>query len=111
MNHIFYDTKLLTIDEKRNVCNAAKYLATGIHIDELSSKSFHRVKSDLTYEEIIKLLEEDSHFVIINRKYFGDDYGEIGFSTNNSDIDYFLFIEISKDSLLTLVSQYNLKIK
>lgn len=112
MSHIFYNTRELTLEEKNSICDLANDKATNVKIDKLvCSESVARQSADLTYDEIMEYLDMKSHFVVIHRKTpFGEEFGEIGFSSNvNSDLSYFLFIYLDLNDFHSIVKSYKLK--
>lgn len=112
MSHIFYKTKDLTLEVKNTICDLAKDKSTDIKIHKLvCSESIARQEANISYDEIMELLDNKSHFVIIHRKPpFGDEFAEIGFSCNvERDLTYFLFIYLSISDLKEIIKQFDLK--
>lgn len=55
-------------------------------------------------------LTNNCHYVVIRRQdAIGEIYGEIGFSTMNLGINYYLFILISISDFYKLVGKYKLE--
>jgi hypothetical protein len=102
----------LNCDLKKKIILECKDICTSFNVDELDcNKSWCRVKSQLSFEDIILKLDTSCHFVIILRDdHINGQYGEIGFSTLTSGISYYLFIFITKQDLLNLVDKYNLRL-
>lgn len=81
-------------------------------VDKLDrSISFTRQKIDCSFEEILGHLQEESHFVVIDRGVLGSfnnkEHFEVGFRSVES-IDYFLFIEIESDKIPPMFEKYGL---
>ena len=81
-------------------------------VDKLDrSISFTRQKIDCSFEEILGHLQEESHFVVIDRGVWGSfdnkEHFEIGFRSMES-IDYFLFIEIESAKMPPMLEKYGL---
>jgi hypothetical protein len=93
----FYNTRKLTVMQKKAICRWAKSVCYSWWVDILDcTKSFARQKIDMSFTEILKKLKRSGHFVIIHRRdivrYTDEaEYIEIGFSTMRSP-DYFLWI-------------------
>lgn len=112
MSHIFYNTKELTLEEKNSICDLANEKATEVKIHKLvCSESIARQEANLSYDEIMEFLDMKSHFVAIHRKTpFGEEFGEIGFSSNiKTDLSYFLFIYLNLTDFQAIIKTYNLK--
>lgn len=86
-----YDTHDLTIEQKVDILHRAKAVCYNWWVDILDcSKSFHRQKIEMSFEEIMAKFDDRSFFVIIHRT-FHENYLEIGFSTMDTP-DYFLWM-------------------
>lgn len=108
---IFYNLSEVMLQEKKDLIKKSVELSYKQQIDELDcSKSWARTRSTLSIDEIMLKLENTSHIVFIERiNNPSDSYFEIGFSTFNLKIDYFLFLFLSKENGLSIVNAFNLK--
>ena len=113
---VFYNSSLLTKDEKNQILNEAKELCERCYVDIKKENSWTRERIDLSFEKILKKIDDHSHFVIIHRKGFVgivDDFNwclEIGFSTFKTKDDYFLWIYLKEDKIDYFVNKYKLQI-
>lgn len=100
--------------------NIEKFLSKSISssyevkVDQLDcSKSFHRVPTDKSVEEVLNiLLNTESHYVMIYRsmEFFGeDDYWDVGGSTMTSNPEYFLWIRLKPEVGYDIIKEFNLK--
>lgn len=108
---MFYKVSHLNLETKNSIIRDSIDVSTEYKIDILDcSKSWARQRSDLTLDEIMMKLNDDSHFVFIEREnYFTKKIsGEVGFSTTK-DPSYFLFIFMNIEELNKLKDKYNLK--
>ena len=118
MEHLsdsFFITNKFDLETKKQILIDSKELATNWWVDILDiEKSFTRKKIEMSFEDILNKLQNNSHFVLIHRKgYSGDEqefYGEIGFTTMTSP-SYFLWINLKVDDFYKIVEKYNLKEK
>lgn len=98
MSSIFYDTSSLTVKEKKALCKKAKSLCYQWWVDELDcSKSWSRKQVDMPFIKIMDKLNSRCHFTVIirNPTLVGESsHIEIGFSTMNLQVNYFLWIDI-----------------
>jgi len=116
---VFYDVSKLTLQDKISILQDAKDKCISWNVDILDcNKSWARQYIDMSWEDIVKKLDDSSHFVIIHRrgyvewKKFPDRYRwclEIGFSTYHSP-SYFLWIYINEDELYWFINKYKLVI-
>ena len=107
MQDIFYDTIKLTLKQKNNLLIEAKKLSYEWWVEILDcTKSFHRKKIEMLFDEILIKLTNKSHFVIIHRK-INEEMLEIGFSTME-DPSYFLWIYCHIEHLKYFIEKYNL---
>ena len=113
---IFYNTNELSRDEKAALLRDCKEISYVWWVDTLDcSVSGARQKYDCSFDEILEMLKEDAHFVIIDRGTWGNPFGdgeeyfEIGFRTMKSPIDYFLFIKVYSNKMLPILDKYKLK--
>ena len=108
---MFYKVGDLDLQTKNSIIRDSIEVSNEYQIDILDcSKSWARQRSDLTLDEIMLKLNDDSHFVFIEREdYFTKKkHGEVGFSTLK-DPSYFLFIFMDVEELNKLKDKYNLK--
>lgn len=95
MSHQHFATRKLSLKQKLDLLRRAVEKCDHWWVDILDcSKSFCRQKIEMSFEEILKKLDNRSHFCIIHRNLPPiKDYLEIGFSTMNAlRPDYFLWI-------------------
>ncbi len=105
--HVFYDMKIPNVKE---LFDDAKEKAYNTRIDILDcSISMSRQRSELSYDEILELYNNQCHTVFIVRRYdWPGTHLEIGFSTMKSP-SYFLFINVDIEHLDFFVKKYDLK--
>jgi hypothetical protein len=113
----FYDTRNLTLDQKKEILKDARDLSLDWHVDLLDArKSWARKKIEMSFEEILEKLDDKCHFVFIHRKGFkgdgiafrGEYQLEIGFATILGDPSYFLFIHCDEEKLSEFLTKYHL---
>ena len=114
-DHIFYNTKDLSMEEKTSMFRDCKEISYDWWADTLDcSVSWSRQRFDCTFEEILGYLKEDTYVVVIDRGTWGGPLGEnrehfeIGFRTMDSAIDYFLFIQMDSEKMLPILDMYQL---
>jgi hypothetical protein len=115
---VFYNTQELTLEQKKEILEDARKLSFDWHVDVLDArKSWARQKIEMSFEDILKKLDEYCHFVFIHRKGFlgasgkalsGEYQLEIGFSTIIGDPSYFLFIHCDEKKLSKFLKKYHL---
>lgn len=124
---IWFDSSKLSLKEKQKIILYAKELIDkgfgSFLIDKLENMKFQRQSSDLTFDEIIKMLNEKCHFVIIHRRgyiswketneYFTHKRWclELGFSTEDTSPINFLWMYINEDKIGDFILKFKLKIK
>ena len=91
-----YHTDNLTLDEKRQMIVEAHQKCFEWWVDILDcAKSFRRQKIEMSFEEILKKLDDKCYFTVIHRFPRGlireEQYLEIGFSTWGEP-SYFLWV-------------------
>jgi len=116
---IFYDIDELTLDQKRDLLKDAHKVCLSWNADVLDCrKSWSRETIEISFEDILKKLDDDSHFVFIHRKGFlgasgdplpGEYQLEIGFRTMRNDPDYYLFIFCDQKKLSKFLTKYHLE--
>lgn len=108
----FYNTEI-PIETKISLLISAIDICDNYHVDVLDcSKSWSRQSTDLKFEDILPKLNEDCHFVVIEREDFLSKKlsGEIGFSEMGKGPNHFLFIYLTLENLEKIITQYNLKL-
>ena len=114
----FYNTQKLTLEQKKEILEDARKLSFDWHVDVLDArKSWARQKIEMSFEDIIKKLDDHCHFVFIHRKGFKgtretypNEYVlEIGFSTMRGEPSYFLFIFCDQKELSKFITKYHLE--
>lgn len=111
---VYYQTSSLSLDDKKSFLRECLDLSYDWWVDKLDcSESFARQKVDCSFEAILDRLTKKSHFVVINRRRWGDfenrEHFEVGFCSMESPIDYFLFIEIESAKMPQILAHYDLK--
>jgi hypothetical protein len=108
--NISYNTKELSVDEKKDLCRKAKELCYDWWTDQLDCRvSFHRQRIEMPFEEILDMLESSSHFVVIWRHRIDkENFLEVGFSTMGKEPEYFLWIKIDKKHIPELTQGLSL---
>ena len=113
---IFYRTNHLTLEDKINICTDAKLKGYHWWVDILDCrKSWMRQRIDMSFNRILTMLKEGTHFVVINRfpiikiPFKGvDTYLEIGFRTMTGP-DYFLWMYVDIKWLDFFTFKYGLE--
>lgn len=110
MYDIFYETAKLSMKIKKSILLDSFDLSDKWYVDILDEiDPIRRRNIEMSKEDILKKLNKKSHYVVINRKHF-EERGEIGFSSNEGNKVYFLFIYMSEKNLNKIVEKYNLEI-
>ncbi len=107
---IFYDDTHLSVQQKIELMRNAKEQSYEWWVDILDcSKSYSRQRIEMSFEDILKKFDNNSHFVIIHRRGYRnwDFHVEIGFRSMTG-IDYFLWIHLKEDKLSYFIEKYNL---
>ena len=112
---VFYNTSGLSVTEKTALLNDCKDAIYKWWADMLDcSVSMARQKIDCSFEDILKRLKENTHFVVIDCGTWGSPIGEDrehfenGFRTMDSAVDYFLFIEVDSENMPPILDKYSL---
>jgi len=108
---IFYDVKDLSFVDKKNLLEEALTKSYEWRVDIL--ESIQRQKIEMSFEEIIKKLTFDSHFIFIHRRGYKNSGWEkwrleTGFRTF-SMLDYFLWIWCEEEEIPYFVEKYKLE--
>ena len=117
---IFYKTRELTLDQKKDILKYAQEICDKWNVDILDArKSWQRQTIEMSFEDILEKLDEDCHFVFIHRKGFKNSKGkplgdqeytlEIGFCTMRGEPTYFLFIYCNEKKLSKFLTKYHLE--
>ena len=112
---VHYDTKHLSSRELVSLCRDCKELAYHTAISQLDcSVSFARTSCDLSFDEILSMVDENTHFVVIDRGTWGcplferREHFEIAFRTMTMPVDYFLFINVESAKMKSTIMKYGL---
>lgn len=96
--HIHYKVQDLSLDQKKELMRKAFDLKYNWWVDKLDCReSFARQEIKMSFEEIMGHLTEKAFIVLIHRKEhteFYPEYLEVGFSSMESPVDYFLWIQV-----------------
>ena len=97
--HIHYNVRDLSLEEKRDLLKKAFDNKYNWWVDKLDCReSCARQKIDMSFDKIMEHLTEKAFVTLIHRMSHSKrdpDYLEIGFSSMESPIDYFLWIHVS----------------
>ena len=78
------------------------------------SVSIRRQRFNCTFDEILSYLDENTRVVVIDRGTWNGPLGEerehfeVGFRTMTSNPDYFLFIQVDTEKMLSILEKYQL---
>jgi hypothetical protein len=107
----FYNIQKLSLEQKVALLDDCMAVCFHWWVDILDcSVYFRRQHVKMTFEEIKLKLTDQSHFVVIDRKYYMKDerkHFEIGFRAM-THIDYFLFIHVEDEKMLPIIKKYRL---
>lgn len=125
LQDVFYDIRKMSVEEKKELLTDAYENSYYYHIDKLDCNiSFARQQiKDAKFEDYIDLLDQRAHTVFIKRGgyYEGDEEPktssgwrnehciEVGFSTMNVGVDFYMFIYVNLDKLNYFIEKYGLK--
>ena len=114
-NDIFYDTKDLSIDQKKELCHKAKEVSYNWHADKIEGWQ-RLLDPSADFEETLNRLNDKCYFKVIHRRGY-DAWnhtgswskwrGEIAIRFDN---DKFLWIQITEDEFNKLIEPYNFDI-
>ena len=118
---IFYTIDKLEVTEIKKLLQEAKDECNSWRVDILDcSISTNRHTIEMSFENIMKRIDDNPHFIFIHRRGYDDWKGsefhkeawclEVGFTTLNSP-SYFLWIHLPKEKIDYYVNKYNLEIK
>jgi hypothetical protein len=118
---IIYNVSHLSIDKKKELLLDAKEKSYQWFIDKHDERGIRQRIKYARFNTILKLLDNKSHFVFIERGGYVDDINskrkkwlnnfiiETGFCTmGRNGGDYFLFINLDKKHLNYFIGKYNL---
>ena len=112
---VHYGTKHLSIRELSALCRDCKELAYHAEINQLDcSVSFSRTVCGLSFDGILSMIDENAHFVVIDRGTWGcplfesREHFEVGFRIMAGPIDYFLFIYVESARMEPVAEKYGL---
>lgn len=113
---VHYGTKHLSTEELVGLCRDCREHAYHIAINKLDcSASLSRTSCDLTFDEILGLVDENTHFVVIDRGtwrcplFENREHFDVGFRTMTGPVDYFLFIHVETDKMGGILEKYGLR--
>jgi len=98
---MFEEVQQLSYDNKMNVLRKAKEIGSDWYVDILNcSEPFKRKRTDVSFEKALSNFKEDdlSHFTIIKRDMFGENYIEICWNTMGFTNDYFIWLHLDLDN-------------
>lgn len=95
--NICYNTRNLTLQEKKELCLKAKEKAYEWWVDSLDcSKSFRRQRTNVEFQDALDMMTKNDHFVVIWRIFDDESYLQISFSTMGKTPEYFLWINLDE---------------
>lgn len=98
--NITYNTRHLSIEQKKELCRQAKDKCFHWHVDKLDCRiSSMRQPIEMSFEAALDLLDSSCHFIIIWRLLETNGYLEVGFCTIAKDPDYFLWINCKEEHI------------
>lgn len=115
--HVHYDTSKLTLEQKHNILVVGYEKAHYFKVDVLDAAvSIARRRVDMPFEQILAMLDEKCHFVVIHRrgddtvkdKLWGQWYLELGFCTMSMGPNHYLWLHLHEDELQGFVDAYEL---
>jgi len=117
--HLFYDITTLTLQQKKELCVEAHSKCYEWKVDKLDcNESWSRQEIEMSLEDILKMLDNRCHFVVIHRRGFVDSKDEewwrwkleIGFNTMKG-ISHYLWIFLNESEIPYFTEKYSLKLK
>ena len=112
---VHYGTKHLSTEELVGLCRDCRELAYHVNINQLDcAVSWSRTSCGLTFEEILGMVDGNTHFVVIDRGTWGcplfenREHFNVGFRTMTNPVDYFLFISVESDKMDAVLEKYRL---
>jgi hypothetical protein len=117
---IFYETKVLDLEQKKDLLRFAMKNSKSWNVDILDArKSWQRESIEMSFDDILAKLDDDCHFVFIHRRGFKTSSGkplsnceyaiETGFCTMRGDPAYYLFIFCDEKKLSKFITKYHLE--
>lgn len=118
--NIFYDARF-SLDKKKEICDWAKERCKIWRVDKLDiAESWARQEIEMSYEDIMKLLNDKCHFTIIHRRGYEEWKEEpnfetnwcleVGFSTMGLSPEYFLWVYCDEKYVDDIVREFKLEI-
>ncbi len=108
-NDIFYYTRELDLKTKRAICDYAYKRNTNFQVDILDCNvSWQRQYVEMSYEEVMKKLKQDTFFRVILRRGYDKPKGEVVFRTMEIP-DYFLWLNITVEDLEQLLKEFGIE--
>ena len=108
----FYSLSMLSLKELKSFFKEAIMLSYNTHIDVLDCRTSWRRQecTSKTIKDMLKEVSTSNHNTCINRSIQHENsyYGEIGYCTMGSKIEYFLYIFVSLENLEKLIMKYKL---
>ena len=113
---VHYDTKHLSSTELAALCRDCKEVAYHTQTNQLDcSISFSRTSCGLTFDEILGMIDDSTHFVVIDRGTWGcpllenREHFEIGLRTMTTPVDYYLFIHVESALMEPILEKHKLR--
>lgn len=117
-SNVHYDTQGLTLGRKLEMLAEAKTDSYRWWADKLDCavSSARQHLPDMPFEEIVAMLDEKAHFVVIHRRGYdenrADDFGrwylEVGFCTMGSGINHYLWVQLDEKHIEAYATKYGL---
>ena len=112
---VHYDTRHLPSREMVALCRDCKEIAYHTAANQLDcSASYSRTSCSLSFDEILSMIDDKTHFVVIDRGTWGcplfenREHFEVGLRTMAGTIEYFLFIFVESARMASVVEKYGL---
>ena len=112
---VHYGTGHLSRQDLVSLCRDCKELAYHAEINQLDcSVSFARTACGLSFDGILSMIDEKTHFVVMDRRAWGcpllegREHFEVGLRTMAGPVDYFLFIYVESVRMVPVVEKYGL---
>ena len=97
LQHINYDISHLSLKDKEKLIRRAFDAKFNWWVDKLECReSLARQRVEMSFDDVMKHLTERAYVTVIHRqeRYPDGAYMEIGFSSMESPVDYFLWIQV-----------------
>ena len=99
------------MDKKIELLKEAREMSYKWWVDILDvNTSFARQRTDMDFDDVLKRVNDSTHFVFIHRKGYSnwEHHLEIGFRTMEAK-DHFLFIYVDKEKESYFIDKYGLQ--